>query len=97
MSNFNKKIKNAKTLSDLCELLNSFEEGEDGLDITDCTDLCDLPVFSVNEPNSTMEVFSWDDTHVLIDNSSVLNGDDYELVERCTNCGEADFNCECNH
>ncbi len=94
--NISTKIQNAKSLIELAELLNSYDRDENNdLALSDAVDLSGLPTFSDNDPSDTMEVFSWNETHVLIDNSTVLEGDDWELIERCNTCGEADFNC--NH
>lgn len=56
-------------------------------------DLTDLPTFSINGPTKSCEAFSWDVTRVLVDNSGVLEGDNWELVERCSVCGEP-FCCD---
>jgi len=92
MKTFNDTVQAAKSLESLCDILNSYERE---ISLSDACDLCSLPIFG-KEPKNTMEVFSWNDTHMLIDNGTALEGDDWVLVERCTKCGEADFACICN-
>lgn len=94
MTNFHALVQKASNLDELCSTLNAFEQNEDHLPLSECTDLCSLPTFSDNVPQNTMEVFSWDSERVLIDNSGVLEGDNWILAKRCRVCGNAVFNCE---
>lgn len=87
------KIENAKTLSDLCDALNEFEDHIEQLNkesgefyrASDYVEMCDLQTFSDNDPKDTIEIFSWNDTHALIQNT--CNGDAWELVERTEEFG----------
>ncbi len=90
-------IQSAKTLDGLKNTLNEIEvelkNSEDKQLVLEWKsfDTSALPVFSVKPPNSTSEVYSYDDKYVL------AKGTLWELEPRCTNCGEATFNCNCPH
>ena len=79
--NLNKEIQASKTLQEVCEILNSFERDEnDEQDRLDHhIDLCDLPTFGI-EPIDTTEIFSWNNTHLLIQNT--CTGQAFEIVSR---------------
>jgi hypothetical protein len=81
MTTLSNKITAAKTLKEVCEILNAFERDEnDEQDRLDHhIDLCDLPTFG-KEPEDTTEVFSWNNTHQLIQNTCV--GPAFEIVQR---------------
>ena len=89
MKNIKTQIENATSLQQVLELLNGYS-GDTSL--SDAVDLSGLPTFGP-APSDTTEVFSWNDSHCLIQNDCV--GDDWVLVERCESCREADFNCTC--
>ena len=75
MSNISQQVQSAKNINELCTVLDEFNSEEnDGLALSDCIDLCSLPVFGM-EPGDTCEIFSYDNEHVLIDNSGVLEGE----------------------
>ena len=79
--NLNKEIQGSKTLQDLLEILNSFErdENDEHDRLEHHIDLCDLPTFG-KEPEDTTEIFSWDGTHYLIQNT--CTGPAFEIVSR---------------
>ena len=79
--NLNKEIQVAKTLQEVCEILNSFERDEnDEQDrLEHHIDLCDLPTFG-KEPEDTTDIFSWDNTQLLIQNT--CTGQAFEIVSR---------------
>jgi hypothetical protein len=79
--NLNKKIQAAKTLQEVCEILNSFERDEnDEQDrLEHHVDICDLPTFG-KEPKDTTDIFSWDNTQLLIQNT--CTGQAFEIVSR---------------
>jgi hypothetical protein len=93
MNTFLKAIKAAKNLNELCDALNQFESHIEKLNSEssefyrsgDYVDMCDLQVFSENEPVDTCEIFSYDDTHCLIQNT--CTGDAWEIVERTEEFG----------
>ena len=74
------KIGKAKNVAELAEILN---ETEDDWWI----DFSYLPVYGSHPVHDTAEVFSWDDTHILV------NGDTWRIERRCPKCGEAPFHC----
>lgn len=80
------KIASAKNLDQLCGALNDLESylGDLNDDCTasagDCVKLCSLPLFSDNEPADTCEVFSYDDSRCLIQNTSA--GDVWVIEDR---------------
>lgn len=49
--------------------------------------MCDLPTFGGSEPEDTMGVWSWDETHMIVGES------DFEIVKRCA-CGENPASCK---
>ena len=71
----NKKelVLNAKSLNELLEVLQSIEDLDQSR-----VDISSLPVFGNNEPDSTIEIFSWDDDNFLIFD---CNGE-WEIVSR---------------
>ena len=75
------KIKNAENLNELCEILNELNESEE-------IDFSNLPTFG-KEISDTAEVWSWDETDILIYDGT------WRVEERC-DCGEASFNCDCD-
>lgn len=79
--NLNKEIQASKTLQEVCDILNSFERDEnDEQDrLEHHIDLCDLPTFG-KEPEDTTDIFSWNDTHYLIQNT--CTGPAFEIVSR---------------
>jgi len=79
--NLNKEIQGSKTLQEMCEILNSFErdENDEHDRLEHHIDLCDLPTFG-KEPEDTTEIFSWDGTHYLIQNT--CTGPAFEIVSR---------------
>jgi len=82
MNTLNQQIENAKNLDELLDTLNGYESDDKKLD--EAIDLCSLPTFG-KEPQDTMEIFSWDDDRVLIQNEYV--GPAFELVERTEDFG----------
>ena len=76
------KIKNAENLNELCEILNELDESE-GVDFSN------LPTFGGKEISDTAEVWSWDETDILIYDGT------WHIEPRC-DCGEAAFNCNCD-
>lgn len=95
MKKYTGEIENAQTLEQLCNALNEFEEYIEELNrdstefyrASDYVEMCDLKTFSENEPGprDVCDVFSWDDNHVLIQNTCA--GDKWELVERSEDFG----------
>jgi hypothetical protein len=81
MTTLSNKITAAKTLEEVCELLNSFEiDANDDQDRLDHhVDICELPTFG-KEPSDTTEIFSWNETHCLIQNT--CTGPAFEIVLR---------------
>ena len=86
MKTLQQQADESKNLDELVNVLNSFESDDrDGQDRIDHhIDLCNLPFFG-REPADTMEIFSWDDTRVLTQNTCA--GDDWELQERTEEFG----------
>lgn len=87
MKNLNDAINNAKSLDQVLELLNSFEvdENDDQDRLEHHVDICSLPTFG-KEPLDTVEIFSWDDTRVLIQNTCA--GPAFEIVDRTEDFGQ---------
>ena len=48
-------------------------------------DVCDLPTFGCKEPKCTMEIFSWDESRAMIQNT--CTGRAYEIVDRTEEFG----------
>lgn len=88
------QVLNAKSLDELTDLLNEIvdksHENENFYEDPDI-DYSDLPVFSKHDVKDTQEVYSWDDTRILV---AADNG--WALEERCKTCGEATFHCNHN-
>lgn len=86
MTTLSNQISNAKSLDEVCDLLNSFTQDEN--DDQDClehhVDICSLPTFG-KEPECTMEIFSWNETHCLIQNT--CTGPAFMIVERTEDFG----------
>ena len=85
MSEFNEKVLAAKSLIELCETLNGYKRDENddySNGLSDATDLTDLPLFGGDEPSDTDGIFSWDKNNLLIDNSEILEGDDWKIISR---------------
>lgn len=59
--------------TDLDDLLDVLTEMDDSRDV----DMTSLPTFGGTEPNSTLGVWSWDATRMIVG-----TGSDYEIVER---------------
>lgn len=81
MTTLNEKINSAKTLKEVCDLLNAFErdENDDQDRLDNHVDICELPTFG-KEPQDTTEIFSWNETHSLIQNT--CTGPAFEIVLR---------------
>ena len=75
----NKEIQASKTLQEVCEILNSFERNDEQDLLEHHVDICDLPTFGI-EPIDTTDIFSWDNTHLLIQNT--CTGQAFEIVSR---------------
>jgi hypothetical protein len=88
MNTLSEKIAECKTLDDLRDLLNGLPDNEVPHDNT----LTSLPTFGLpgHGVENTGEVFSWNDTHVL-----VFADPYWETQPRCKYCGEATFHCRC--
>ncbi len=87
----------AGDLTALCEILNEWANAiayDD--EITDYPgDLTSLPTFGGNEPQDTTEVWSWNETHMLVDGPQITAAQSgWDIVARCTVCGEAWFHCD---
>lgn len=82
--NTQEKINATSSLKELCKLCNdNHKEISDFLNYNG-----QFPTFGGTEPKNTRDVWSWNETHVLlVDNS-------WYIEERCV-CGEADFHCIC--
>ncbi len=76
----------SKTLKNLASILNMINTSENKIE--EIIKLDELPTFSDNEPNNTLEVFSWDYTNILYQ-----AGDEWIIDPRCKTCGEAMFHC----
>lgn len=85
------RINAAANLDELCRTLNTISDElrETQIKIDDLVDLPSLPVFGGSEPACTSEVWSWDETRVLVDDGSC-----WRIDARCA-CGEAIFHCKC--
>ena len=87
------RVNNVTSLDELAELLNKImgeilkEEIGSGRRVDDGIRYDELPTFGGSEPKDTGDVWSWDETHLL-----VLDLDWY-TIPRCPVCGEADFHC----
>lgn len=77
MKSWREKILEADNLANMCKALNDMEEAfsEQANDTghPPCVlagisenELCDLPTFGGREPNDTQGIYSWDETHYLI-------------------------------
>ena len=80
-------INTVKTLDELLDTLNSYESDSDNEQdrIEHHVDLTSLPTFGY-EPKDTTEIYSWDDTRVLIQNTNI--GPAFVLVDRSHDFGE---------
>lgn len=83
-----KTLSYSATLDDLFETLNIMSEitYQDIIKHIDCNI---FPIFSENKINDTSDIYSYDDTRVLL-YGGIAGG--WRLENRC-NCGEASFNC----
>ena len=77
--NAQERVHNAKTLKDLAEVLNAIHEeaksgrydiGNTEIRIDDLVDFTTLPTFGGLEPDSTYEIFSWDETRLLLNDGN---------------------------
>lgn len=69
----------AATLQALCDALNAYRpEDHDGRALEESIALDDLPVFGSNEPTDTLRIWSWNDTHFLVQAA----GEGFELKAR---------------
>jgi hypothetical protein len=86
MKTLNAKINSAKSLDEVLDLLNSFERDEnDEQDrLEHHVDITDLPTFG-KAPIDTTEIFSWDETRALIQNTCV--GEAFQIVHRTEEFG----------
>lgn len=66
-------IRDALTLSDLCDTLNDLTPDE-----ADLIDYASLPTYGGPRPADTAEIYSWDTTHLL----TVTNVGRFELTPR---------------
>lgn len=82
------KVNEARDLDTLLDALNSYEPAslEEWDKLEQKVDLCDLPTFG-KEPESTLEIFSWDDERVLIQNTCIDQEGAFILVERSEDFG----------
>jgi hypothetical protein len=88
--NAQKLIDNSSSLENLLENLNSIQsEIGDELTIDQVVDCASFPTFGGVDPNNTKEVWSWDESNVL-----VADGSAWSIEPRCE-CGEATFHCVC--
>lgn len=86
MSGLQNRINNAKSLDEVCELLNDFTENVLENDESELfqdklehhVDLCGLPLFSNVEPTEMDMVFSYSDTHSMLQNT--CTGDAFVIV-----------------
>lgn len=90
---YQERINATTSLDQLAELLNEIreeiqeEEARSPWPVDDGIRFDELPTFGGPDLKDTGEVWSWDETHLL-----VLEGKWY-TIPRCPVCGEADFHC----
>jgi len=94
MNALEQKVKASKNLDELLTALNEYEEEknehgeiEEWDRLENQIDLCDLPNFG-KEPEDTMEIYSWDDTRVLIQNTCIDEDGPFILQERTEDFGK---------
>ena len=66
MTSLQKRVNNAKTLTELRNLLNGFVPETEGERLDEVVELCALPSFGGVTPSDTIEVWSWDAENVLL-------------------------------
>ena len=86
--NIQSKVNEAQSLDELLEVLNEYvpETDEEWDKLENKVDICDLPNFG-KEPIDTMEIFSWDDERVMIQNTCIDEDGAYILQERSEEFG----------
>ena len=99
MKTYENRIATAKNLDDLIHTLNAIEDelsddqdsaiSEPTLYIDDVIDISELPVFGNRPIRDTAEIWSWDNTRML-----VMSGANWKIENRCNVCGEAPWHCE---
>lgn len=98
MKNLQNAVNNAKNLDELVDALNELdaaikeanesEENQCDYDSLDrYVDICDLQNFG-KEPEDTMEIFSWDDERVMIQNTCIDEDGAFILQERSEEFGK---------
>ena len=88
-----KRVDATTTLRELTGVLNEIraeiaQDCDSPVTLDQLVDIGNLPTFGGEDPANTSEVWSWDETHVLLTDGEWCIGD------RCE-CGEASFHCTC--